>query len=170
MAILIDKQNPRVYNPNARGAVTTMVHMRADNPFEGGVAMVTKPAMAIRGQLAGLGGGFAQKLKDLIPTQPVQNNYVMWKGQRINLAGLGADEAAPATPATSTGIDWASIAEKGAAIGTGVIQNLIAKPAAPAPRIVVQPPAGMSTTTKVIIAVGGLAAVGLIAVIMMKKA
>lgn len=59
MARLITPVQPRVYDPNARGAVTSFVKMRADNPFIGGRAIVTKPALSLRGRLAGLGEGEA---------------------------------------------------------------------------------------------------------------
>lgn len=134
MARVIVPQNPRVYNPNARGAVTTLVHMKANNPFENGRAIVTKPALMRRGALAGLGEG----------------------------------EAAPAPAATGSGIDWGSLAEKAASIGTGVITALNPPPVAAAPKIIVNAPAGMSTTTKVLIA-GGVAAVGILALVLVMK-
>lgn len=242
MAILVDKLNERSYNPNARGAVTTIVQMRADNPFESERVLVTKPAVALRGQLAGLGwampaamfqaaaaaqaapapapaagGKLAQfvaaavkpapaaavqavkapvlapvvkveqnyimwkgrridlqglgawntnLIKNVVAAQPVQQNYVMWKGRRIDLQGLRGLGEGEAAPADSSGIDWAKLITT---VGTGVASKLLPQPpAALAPRVVVTPAPGMSTTTKVLL-VGGLVGAAVLAFVMLKK-
>jgi hypothetical protein len=123
MARVIVPQNARRYDPNARGAVTTFVTMRSNNPFENERAQITTPALANRG--------------------------------RVMLAGLG-EEA----------IDWAKLVTQ---VGTGVAQTLLPQPpAAAAPRVIVQPAPGMSSTTKVLI-FGSVAAVGVLALVLMMK-
>lgn len=128
MARVIVPQNARRYDPNARGAVTTIVTMKSNNPFETERARVTTPALANRG--------------------------------RLMLAGLG--EAA----ADSSSIDWSKLVTQ---VGSGVATALLPQQPAPAaPRVVVQSAPGMSTTTKVLI-FGGVAAVGVLALVLMMK-
>ena len=140
MARVLIPQNPRTYNPNARGAVTTIVHMKSNNPFENASARVMQPAMMRRGQMiAGLGADAPAEMS----------------------ADTGATPAA--TPTDTSSIDWSKIASAGASVALKMLQ-----PAAATPRQVIVPAPGMSTTKKLLIA-GGIGGALLLVFVMMKR-